>query len=297
VPFESLVGNQAAFDRLRALLTGGRPGHAYVFSGLEGLGKKAAALELVQALGARETLVSVPEDKHEIGIAQVQEIIRELALSSDRRRVVVFDDAHRMSDEAMNALLKTLEEPPPGTTIVLVTHVPDRMLGTIRSRCQGVLFFPLSEEALAAHAARQFMLDRERARVLALLSGGSPGAAARLAPDLDGTIARARDLQARALSGEVNALIEALGKIRDTEEARAAARRDLGLLAQAFREALRIRAGAAPPCLCSPAFLEHAARLDPDDLVDRIESLLEHARLIDLNANVALCVEDALLRV
>ncbi len=296
MPFDGLVGNEAAFDRLRGILASGRLAHAYLFSGPEGLGKRLAALDFAQALRAQTTVVSVPEEKHEIGIAQVHEVIRSLALSSDRRRVVLVDDAHRMSDEAMNAILKTLEEPPPGTTIVLVTHVPDRMLGTIRSRCQSVLFFALDEETLAAHATRRFMLDRERARVVAVLSDGSPGAAASIAADLDGTIARARDLQARVMSGELNAVIEALGKIKDTEDARAAAKRDLGLLAQACREALRARAG-HPPCLATPAFVEHLTALDEDDLLARIESLLDHGRMIDLNANVALCVEDALLRV
>jgi DNA polymerase-3 subunit delta' len=296
VPFEELAGNAAALDRLRGILASGRRAHAYLFSGPEGVGKRLAALDFAQALAAQVLFVSVPEDKHEIGIPQVHEVIRALALSSDRPRVVLIDDAHRMSDEAMNAILKTLEEPPPGTTLILVTHVPDRMLGTIRSRCQSILFFALDDETLAAHAAKKLLVDRERARVVAVLAGGSPGAAAQIAADLDGTIARARDLQARVMSGELNAVIEALGKIKDTEDARAAAKRDLGLLAQACREALRARAGHAA-VLATPAFLEHLKKLDEDDLLARIETLLDHGRMIDLNANVALCVEDALLRV
>jgi DNA polymerase-3 subunit delta' len=296
VPFEGLAGNEAAFDRLRDMLARGRLPHAILFSGPEGLGKKLAALELARALEAQTTVVSVPEDKHEIGIAQVHEIIRDLGLSSERRRVVVFDDAHRMSEEAMNALLKTLEEPPPGATLVLVTHVPDRLLATIRSRCQPVLFFPLPEEALTDFARKKLRLDLDRARIVALLSGGSPGAAQTVAADLDALVARAGDLQTRVISGEVNALIEALGKIKDTGDARAAAHRDLGLLAHCFREALRARSGASP-CLVTPAFLERARKLDEDELVERIETLIDHERMIDLNANVALCVEDALLRV
>jgi DNA polymerase-3 subunit delta' len=292
-----LVGNEAAFDRLRAALERGRLAHAYLFSGPEGLGKKRAALDLARELDAELTLVTVLEDKHEIGIAQVHEVVRGLGLSSARRRVVIFDDAHRMSDESMNALLKTLEEPPPGAAIVLVTHVPDRLLGTIRSRCQTILFFPLSDEALAAHVTAKLLVDRERARVVALLSGGSPGRAVEVARELDTLVARARDLQARVLSGELNAIIEALGKIKDTEDARASAKRDLGLLAQAFREALRARSGGPAPALATPAFLEHAKKLDEDELAARIESLLDHGRMIDLNANVALCLEDALLRV
>ena len=136
MPFEDFLGNAAAIARLRGILERRRPAHAYLFSGPEGVGKKRAAEEFARALGARITLVRRPEDKHEILISQVHEVIRELTYTSEVHRAVIFDDAHRMSEEAMNALLKTLEEPPERTILILVTGVADRLLGTIRSRSQ-----------------------------------------------------------------------------------------------------------------------------------------------------------------
>jgi DNA polymerase-3 subunit delta' len=291
-----MVGNGPALDRLRAALGGGRRAHAYLFAGPEGVGKRRAALDFARALGAEPRLVERHEDKQGIAIEQVHEVVRELAMTSAAPRAVIFDDAHRMSEEAMNALLKTLEEPPARTTLILVTHVPDRLLGTIRSRCQTILFHPVTDDELLRLARTEHGLDEDRARVLALLAAGSVGAAADLAKRLDETIAAARDLQERALSGELNPLIEALGKIKDAGLARERAKRDLGLLAQSLREVLRSRAGLRP-VLATAAFVEKLKKLDEDDLAARIEVLVDRQRMIDLNANVALAVEDGLLRI
>ena len=110
--FESLLGNATAIGRLRGILERKRPAHAYLFSGPEGVGKKLAAMEFVQALGAKVTVVQRPEDRHEILIAQVHEVIRSLTYTSAEPRAVIFDDAHRMSEEAMNALAINGISPP-----------------------------------------------------------------------------------------------------------------------------------------------------------------------------------------
>jgi DNA polymerase-3 subunit delta' len=296
VPFDGFVGNEAAIARLRGILERRRPAHAYLFSGPEGVGKKRAAVEFAGALGAKVTLIRRPEDKHEILIAQIHEVIRELTYTSATNRAILFDDAHRMSEEAMNALLKTLEEPPERTLLILVSGVADRLLGTIRSRCQTIHFAPLPDEELKRHAAQRLMLGGDDADAAAILAEGSIAALEDLAPKIGDLRAAARDLQARVRSGELNAVIEALGKIRDTEQARLEAKRKLRLLAHGLRDVLRSRGGHRP-CIASPEFIAALAALDEDDLLDRIDTLIDHERTIDLNANVALAVEDALLRI
>src|SRR5205814_10378618 len=114
-------------------------------------------------------------------------------------------------------------------------------------------------------------------------------------PEIQELRAAAEDLQSRVLSGELNAVIESLGKIRDTEQARLAAKRKLRLLAHSFREVLRARTG-SKPVLASADFVAKLSKLDEDDLLDRLEILIDHERMIDLNATVGLTVEDALLR-
>lgn len=294
--FEAIVGNPVAISRLRGILDRKRPAHAYLYSGPEGVGKKLAAVDFARALGARITILQRPEDKHEILISQVHELIRELTYTSEEVRAVIIDDAHRMSEEAMNALLKTLEEPPERTLIILVTHIAERLLGTIRSRCQSIHFAPLPDDELSRYARETLALGGDDVHAAAALAEGSIGALRTLAPDIAALRAEARDLQARILSGELNAVIESLGKIRDTEEARRASKRKLRLLAHSLREVLRARTGTAP-CLATPDFVARLARLDEDELLDRLETLIDHERMIDLNANVSLTVEDALLRI
>ena len=95
-------------------------------------------------------------------------------------RVAVVDDAHKMTEPAQNAFLKTLEEPPSETLFVLVTSEPGALLSTILSRCARVVF-----DALPAATVERFLVDTqgvppEEAKVLAVLSAGSPGKALRL---------------------------------------------------------------------------------------------------------------------
>ena len=296
MPFEGIIGNGSALDRLRGIVKQNRPAHAYLFRGPNGVGKKLAATEFARALGAETSLIERAKDKKWISIAQVQEVIRQLNLTSSARRAVIFDDAHLTSEEGMNALLKTLEEPPGDTVLILVTAVPHRLLDTIRSRCHTVIFTPLSEEEARRHARETLRLDDDAARIMAVLSGGSVGRAIALMEDFDDVRATAREIQERVLSGDFQPFVEAFSKIKESDLARRRAKRDLGLLAQCLRETLKSRAGETPS-LATAEFVARFSRLDDDDLLERIETILDHSRLIDLNANVALTVEDALLRV
>jgi DNA polymerase-3 subunit delta' len=112
-------------------------------------------------------------------IDQVREVVRELQGRpfEARGRVVIVDDAHLMTEQAQNALLKSLEEPPPGSHVFLVTATPQGLLPTIRSRCQILRFGPLPVPTLAAHLERQLELPRDEARLRAVLAGGSLAAA------------------------------------------------------------------------------------------------------------------------
>ncbi len=111
MPFEKILGNEAALGRLKGLLKSGRLAHAYIFSGPDGVGKKLAALDFARALGAIPAVISRLPERQEILIAQVHEVIRELNLTSDEQRVIIFDEAHRMSEEAMNACLRPSRSP------------------------------------------------------------------------------------------------------------------------------------------------------------------------------------------
>jgi DNA polymerase-3 subunit delta' len=93
--------------------------------------------------------------------------------SESEGRFFIIDDAHKMNDAASNALLKTLEEPPPTTHIFLVTSKPDSMLSTIRSRCQTIRFSPLSSAEISVHLSKNDIHRGKEAELVAKLSDGS----------------------------------------------------------------------------------------------------------------------------
>jgi len=90
-----------------------------------------------------------------------------------RARVFILDDADKMNDAAANALLKTLEEPPSTTHIVLVSSRPAALLATIRSRCQTIRFAPVSEREIATLLSRQRSFSEKDARLAARIAKGS----------------------------------------------------------------------------------------------------------------------------
>ena len=119
--------------------------------------------------------------KAQITVDEVRKLNSFFGLSAPDggRRVVIVDSADEMNPSAANALLKVLEEPPKGATLILISHQPARLLPTIRSRCRVMRMGPLSPEALA-DALSQAGTEPQDTEALSALSGGSAGDALRI---------------------------------------------------------------------------------------------------------------------
>lgn len=179
-----IAGHQAIRQRLFERLQGGRIRGSLLFTGPEGIGKRRVALELAQreicfrrsACGQCEgcrmfagedlpfelpnLLRITPEGK--AGVIRIDQIREGLDSNNQPRfsrgviewaflappmgchRWILVEEAHRLNESSGNILLKTLEEPPPGTHFILVTHRPEALLQTIRSRCERIPFAPLA---------------------------------------------------------------------------------------------------------------------------------------------------------
>ena len=177
--------------------------HAWLLAGKKGLGKasfaQAAARELLGVThGSSDhpdilTLTYGPKNKDEakkrddgkpyelargIKVEQVREVQRRMITrpTLGDRRVIIIDPADDMEVGASNALLKSLEEPPPGTIFLLVSHNPARLLPTIRSRCRMLRFAPLAREEME-RLLREMAPDTDIGTRDAALAaaGGSPG--------------------------------------------------------------------------------------------------------------------------
>lgn len=195
----------------------GRTPHALMLTGATGTGKRNAAAHIArQHLGMPEQAavplyplripehadmrwVSTPSDKHVIGIDRIRELVGELALTSYEGggKVAVIEPADVMTTSAANSLLKTLEEPPGDTLLILVVDRPGRLPATVVSRCQRLhLRPPAFNEGLAwltnAHVGGSDLA------VLLKASGDAPLAALLAADRLDDTKTMAADFRAIA---------------------------------------------------------------------------------------------------
>ena len=216
--FAEIVGQQHVTRTLQNAIESGRVAHAYIFSGARGVGKTTTARILAKALNCvqgptaspcnqcdscREIAAGGSLDVLEIdaasnrGIDQVRELrdMVRYAPVGGRYKVVILDEAHMLTDEASNALLKTLEEPPEKVVFVMATTQPEDLVDTIRSRSQHFHFRALSfaeiVEALQGIASKEGLTME-------------PGAIAVMARTADGSLRDALSLieQARAYCGE-----------------------------------------------------------------------------------------------
>src|SRR5438874_3233830 len=205
MPFPSVIGHDRVKALLAQALASGRLPPALLLTGPEGVGKRTLAVEVARGLlcdkgpgepcGECRTctrtaraihpdfMIVVPETatgflaRETIKIEHIRDAMREIAglPFEARARLVVIDEAHTMTEQAMNALLKSLEEPPATSHLVLVTASPQALLPTIRSRCQTLRLGPLPSALLEGHLRERLGLSPADARVRAVLSGASRG--------------------------------------------------------------------------------------------------------------------------
>jgi len=203
--WEEILGNQQHKRFLQKYITTDSRPHGLLFVGVSGLGKRMLAYAFAESMlcfnnkgndgcqsckqfsvGAHPDFVEVKllEDKKSLLIAQIRELVAGSAFAPvlGKNKIVLIDDADTMTSEASNAILKLLEEPPVGWTIILLATHEERLLPTILSRVVTLRFNPLSEEEVI-EAFLQHVDDKEHAKLFAKLSEGSIGMAIKLYED------------------------------------------------------------------------------------------------------------------
>ena len=257
-------GQPSALEGVRRQVRFGTPPHALLLVGPPQVGKSTLAMDLAAGLlcladdpaarpcracaACRKVAHGNHPDLHrlapegagdQIKLGQVQSLISDLALMAmeGRFRLAVVEQAHRLNQDAQNALLKTLEEPPAGVVIVLAVDDEGLILPTVRSRCMRLRLGPVAPAVTAELLRDRGMADAARAAVLSRLAGGRPGLALALAHEPEATLVHARvmrglldllSLDRRARFDAIAGLLADAGALDDATERgmRTAARAD-----------------------------------------------------------------------
>ena len=177
--FEDIIGQEFAKKYLTNSINNNKISHAYMFEGIEGIGKKKLTEELAKLLLDISDVKNSPDyieinpDGNSIKIAQIRKLQTDIIIKPHKDyKIYVINDAHKMTIEGQNALLKTLEEPPKYAIIILVTSNKEALLDTIKSRCEIIKFLPISLIDLKKYLIQKGV-DEQRAQLLATFSRGS----------------------------------------------------------------------------------------------------------------------------
>ncbi len=198
----------AVYDGLMKTLQDGTFVHAYLITGLSGMGKKTLARRIAQYLmctgehkpcgrcpGCMQVMddnhpdvmtVEVEKGKSTIVVDTVRDVIKAVGEHAYEGgyRVVIIPQAEKMNPAAQNCLLKTLEEPVPGVVFLLIAEAPEQLLPTIISRCRGLKLHPW-DDAVVRRVLREHGVNEDRCEQAIRVSGGSIGKALTVAADED----------------------------------------------------------------------------------------------------------------
>jgi len=289
-----IIGHQKQIETLHSALAHGRLHHAYLFVGPDGVGKRTVALSLARVIHCREShddfcgrcancariqagnhpdvrVIEPLPGKKEISIQQIRDTEKELNFRSfsGGRKIAVIDPATLMNLSAQNALLKTLEEPPQDSVLILIASSAGGLLPTLRSRCLRLSFSPLSRDLLSGFLVSRNGMRPEEANFLAAAAMGSIGAAIRI--DNEELRKRRRvwiDTLASLGTGDYRAAIEAAEALSNKKE------EALGFLEWAeswYRDLLVHTVGQESQELMN---LDMAARLEHDSANVKLETIV-----------------------
>jgi DNA polymerase III subunit delta' len=316
MPFRDIVGHRTTLRLLARAIDAGTLPPCLIFTGPEGTGKALVARAVAQVVNCASPVrgdagpagdgafaidacgvcsacsrigrgihpdmqLVVPGDTGTIKIDDVREVLRQVGYKpfEARRRVIVFDSADALNREAQNALLKTLEEPPPSSMLILVTPQPGVLLDTVRSRCPMVRFGPLGVSEIAEWLMREEGLAEGQARSVAAMSRGSLAAAREAAGAASGAegyrAAAQRVLERVADGGDARDRLDATKEITGKGRGSGASERDalsnhLHAVAALLRDLGVLAAGADANAIANVDLAADMRRLAPAFDRDRI---------------------------
>jgi len=235
--FDQIVGQEKALNYLKEIVIKKTFSHAYIFYGPIGSGKKLTALSFIAALNCSKRgcgicdsckqimnrsfsdLLMVEPKGNYILVDDIREIRNKLSLKSYSGKVrgVIIDEADLMTEEASNALLKTLEEPQLNTVFILITSKPNRILSTINSRCQAINFTSIFRDEVEKQLLDKLEIKPQIAKFLSRLNNYNFYRAKEIAGDCKSLEIRDQilDILTKIYDSDDNQKIEFASKVMD----------------------------------------------------------------------------------
>ncbi|WP_099191025.1 DNA polymerase III subunit [Tepidibacter mesophilus] len=177
--FDNIIGHDRAKQFILNSMKKDRISHAYLFEGQSGIGKMMFSMELSKMILETNNLENNPDfkiikpDGASFKISQIRDMQLDIIIKPYKnKKIYILEDAHKMTVQAQNALLKTLEEPPEFALIILVVENSSSILDTIKSRCEVVKFSPLTQIQIQNYLIDNKNIDRQRSKVIASFSMG-----------------------------------------------------------------------------------------------------------------------------
>ena len=337
MPFSSLVGNERIKKLLLRAVSEGRIGQGLIMAGPRGVGKHQFAMALAQTLNCERPVggdacgkclqckkvaagehldvrtvlreIKDPNLKKDyksqyIKIDQMRDLAQEAQFRpfEGRRRVYIIDETEWLREEGANAILKTLEEPPPTTLLILITSKPYALLETIRSRCQMLSFAPLTADEMEAYLKANYKRPIEETRLIARLARGSIGRA------LEIDLGEYRDKRTMMIE-----LVESLSVRRDTLKLMQAAEHlskklereefenHLDVLLVLLADLFYLKLGEPADSLTNADAAERLRRvaeaMSLDEIIDLTRRIEQVLRDLARNVNRQLAMESALIAI
>ena len=209
--FKDIIGQESIKKHLQTAIKTGNLSHAYIINGEYGSGRQTIASALAKTIQCQSKtddtdacgvctsckqaeshnhpdIKYITHDKTSISVNDIREQLNnDISIKpySSEYKIYIIPDANKMTEQAQNALLKTIEEPPVYAIIILLTENCDSLLPTIRSRCVTLTMNPVEKDKICTYLENKFQLEPEKAQIAANYCQGNIGKAIRFASSSD----------------------------------------------------------------------------------------------------------------